>query len=388
MSVKLSLPRAFRHPAEPLCQGTAMKPSLLATVTAALSLSAGTLLTSGTAHAVTVLTVQPGASIQAAVDAAQPGDTIAVSAGTYHESVLVEKDNISIRGAGSGTGGTVLLPPTTFPADNCGDRRAAVCFHGAVDGTDGPTSHATAFNKGGHLSGFRISGFTVDVSLSATDGADVSGVVLTDSGSYGLTDTVSKNTVVENSEFDRAGRAAIYVGNYNIPQANAVIRANVVTDGAYGISAYDTSGVKVTGNTVHASCAGFFGFSDSYRVPGGDFLSVTKNNFTGNNVNCPGEYGFPEAVQGSGIILAGSSHATVTGNVVTGNSGPDPLSGGVVVVSSRKYDAAETEDEGAISLSGNVVQNNGPADVVWDGSGTGVSLSGNVCGTSSPAGLC
>jgi hypothetical protein len=365
-----------------------MKSSLLAAATTALTVAAGTLLAAGTAHAATVWTVTPGGSIQAAVDAAQPGDTVAVSAGTYHESVLVEKDNITIRGAGSGTNGTVLLPPVTYPADNCGQRKAGICFHGTVDGTDGPTAHATAFTKGGHLTGFRISGFTVDVSLSATDRAHVDGVVLTDSGRYGLTDTVSKNTVVERSEIDNSARSAIYVGNYNIPHANALIKGNVVNAGAYGISAYDTSGVTVTGNVVRGSCSGFFGFSDSLRIPGGDFLTVTQNSFIGNNANCPGQYGFPEAVQGAGVLLVGNSQATVTDNVITGNSGSGLLSGGVDVLSSRSFDPAENEDESAITVTGNVVHDNGPADLVWDGAGTGIQLTGNVCGTSLPAGNC
>ena len=38
-------------------------------------------------------------TIQAAVDAAQPGDTILVPAGTYHESVLVTKSDLTIAGS-------------------------------------------------------------------------------------------------------------------------------------------------------------------------------------------------------------------------------------------------------------------------------------------------
>ncbi|MGW1273470.1 right-handed parallel beta-helix repeat-containing protein, partial [Streptomyces sp. NPDC002491] len=62
------------------------------------------------AHRVHV--VHPGQSIQRAVDAAAPGDTVLVAFGTYRESVTVKTPGLTLRGMGRGT----VLRPAAAPA--------------------------------------------------------------------------------------------------------------------------------------------------------------------------------------------------------------------------------------------------------------------------------
>ena len=47
--------------------------------------------------------VHPGQSIQAAVNAAEPGDTIVVKAGIYYQSVRIATDGITLRAHGQVT---------------------------------------------------------------------------------------------------------------------------------------------------------------------------------------------------------------------------------------------------------------------------------------------
>ncbi len=67
----------------------------------------------GAAAGATVHVVNPGGSIQAAVDAAAVGDTILLKAGTYAGGVLIAKSSLTIRGAGP----TTVLRPR--PGNNC-----------------------------------------------------------------------------------------------------------------------------------------------------------------------------------------------------------------------------------------------------------------------------
>src|SRR5688500_12457765 len=68
---------------------------------------------SAAAGAARTIVVRPGQSIQAAVDRADPGDTVLILPGHYRQSVLVAKDRLRIRGSGTGRGGTVITPPAT-----------------------------------------------------------------------------------------------------------------------------------------------------------------------------------------------------------------------------------------------------------------------------------
>src|ERR1700687_5286229 len=82
----------------------------------ALALSSGT---AASAWASRTIVVGPGQSIQAAINEASPGDTVLVEPGVYHQSVQIRTDGITLRGSGAFRGGTVLVPPKSFPKTLC-----------------------------------------------------------------------------------------------------------------------------------------------------------------------------------------------------------------------------------------------------------------------------
>src|SRR4051794_12987702 len=82
-------------------------------------LGAGALAAAPTPALAATHLVHPGESIQAAVDAASPGDTIVVQPGVYREAVLNQTDNLTLRGGGPG-GFTTIVPPHTPKPNACG----------------------------------------------------------------------------------------------------------------------------------------------------------------------------------------------------------------------------------------------------------------------------
>ena len=101
--------------------------------------------------------VGPGDSIQGAVDAAEPGDTILVF-GTHRENVAIETDGLSLRGVGA-----VIRPPATPAVHGCFDpTQVGEAVHGicAVGDVDFDTGEVSRYVEGVTVSGFTIRGFT------------------------------------------------------------------------------------------------------------------------------------------------------------------------------------------------------------------------------------
>src|SRR4051812_5631356 len=94
---------------------------LLAAGITLAGLSGAGLIGAAAAEAADGVVVHPGESIQAALDAAQEGDTITVSAGTYHEYLQISTDGVTLQGEGA-----VLEPPTdpAAPTNLCSDEES------------------------------------------------------------------------------------------------------------------------------------------------------------------------------------------------------------------------------------------------------------------------
>jgi hypothetical protein len=314
--------------------------------------------------------VHPGESIQAAVDAAEPGDTIVVQKGIYNETVVIDKDGISLRG-----GKAVLEPPSEPTEGPC--EGAGLCVLGDVDFQTGEVSE---YVEDVSISGFTVRDFSVYgiVGIGARDARFVKNRSF-DNGEYGITSFFSTGTKVISNVTSGAEDAAIYVGDS--PHANTRIANNDTYDSASGILVRNALHGHIIANKAHNNCIGINFIADA-PGPAGEF-EVDGNRVQHNNRACPVTAETPR-LSGVGIGLLGARSVKIRGNLVLKNvpSGPPALSGGVVLVRGIEGTAPKNN-----SVVGNVILRNHP-DIFWDRSGSGNRFVGNLCNTSVPSSLC
>ena len=329
-------------------------------------------------------------TIQAAVDAARPGDTVLVPPGTYHESVHVTTSGLTITGSPK-----AVLDASGFD-------------FGLVVG-DLPTGDAPVFPGCPPVSvrDFTLDGLTVrdavdtGVFLRGVDGFRVTGGRYVDNGEYGIFPRCSRDGRIDHNSGGGGADATIYVG----VDDTVVVDHNDLSGSVIGIELEDTLNTFVRHNRVHGNVAGIF----VVVLPGlprtsTDHSVIEHNRVTGNNLANPfppvctapdvpvGCGPFTDDLQllpsGTGILNVGGHDVLVRRNVATGNA-----TVGIGMVT-NPFGFGPSLDTRVV---GNVAKRNGLApdlrsgglagDLVFDGTGTGNCFAGNRFGSDFPAGI-
>jgi parallel beta-helix repeat protein len=345
----------------------------------AVALAAAVLVGAAPAAA-KALVVDPGESIQAAVDAAKPGDTVVVQPGTYHEAVCVTTDGVKLSGSGS-----VIVPPAQAPQTPCASgpegQLIGIALFGQVNQQTGevidPLSDVT-------VSGFRVEGFAAfGIGMVGGEDVDIVDNTAVDNEQRGIARFRSTGGTMKANRATGSQEAGLYLDDS--PHANASIVGNTAWDnGRFGILIIDSAQGWVVGNRSFGNCGGIFVHSTSADIPA-ERWTVKDNRVRDNTKACPPDAEGPP-ISGLGILLHGASRSTVLGNVVTGNrpTGPSFISGGIAVASSAS--------RGGYDPVGNLVKGNrlgdNQPDLFYDGTGSGNVFVDNSCETSIPDGLC
>ena len=197
----------------------------------AIALSSGT---AASASASRTIVVGPGQSIQAAVNAARPGDTVLVRRGVYHQSVQIRTDGITLRGSGAFRGGTVLVPPKHFPHTLCNGvfGPTGVCI--LAKNVNPKTGAVITPVRNDTVTGLLVTGFPGNgVFGYGTDGLRVTRVVAVNDGGYGISRFVSSRTLFANDIAIGNEEAGFYVGDS--PHADTVVRDDQAYGNQFGI---------------------------------------------------------------------------------------------------------------------------------------------------------
>ena len=335
------------------------------------------------AAAGTLLVPQKFPTIQAAVNAAKPFDTVLISAkpkgGVYSEAVTVTTPHVTLQGVGNpvidGSGFAPVSVPipgsyysnTVYP--NALDIRAnfvTVCgltiqnvpgSYSAIGGAGinaGYTSADYATNYG--FSGIQISGVTLSgdysgINISGINAQLVNGVyaitsaqnfsllgsTITGSTNSAVNISSTNNLLISGNKFVGNGETGLTIGGgFSLPTANALVAGNLFKNNGYdGMDAYGT-GLTVTANeSASNEDVGILvdnlsesGFGTSTPAPS----SAAPTSVAFNSVHDNSGYGlsisgamtvFGNSVAGNvgyGIYLSDADNSTISANSVTGTT--------------------------------------------------------------------
>jgi parallel beta-helix repeat protein len=308
----------------------------------ALALAAG----SGTAEAKT-LVVGPGESIQKAIKAADPGDTIVVK-GVHREDVAIRKNGIKLRGEDA----VVEAPPKSEADSRCSrlfGSPEGICVLGEVDIHTGTVTGPRVSDV--TISGFTIRGFTKGPSidlLGTRDATATKNRVLVGSGPIDVDLSVGTK-IISNVVRDPVGgginlqkdRDVTVAGNdvqgvasdenaFSIQKGTDItVEGNDFTDNFIGMVVLRSTGTRILSNDVsHSDLVGIFVFGPKKHS---NNAKIVGNHISG------GPWG----------IFVENAH----GGSVTGNQVHDNCAG-------MFFEAIKDEPVGGFEVSGNTVEDN------------------------------
>ena len=241
------------------------------------------------------LTVSAGASIQAVIDSANDGDIIKVAAGVFNESLVLDKQSLTLLGG--------------FSDDF--NQRDTKQFVSVLSGDNNRSVISLLSNTGTTIDGFTIRN-------------GQRGVLIDFNGDYVIvsTDITVSNNIIENNgttEREVTGGGVKAVGN-SIHIINNTIRDNFSGRGG-GLSTYGSWDYVVEGNLIENNIA--------YGYHGGGIYTNGKGRFSnnvvrGNRVDDGLGYGW-----GGGIVTLnyGEGEIHFDNNIWTNNYSPGPGAG-------------------------------------------------------------
>jgi parallel beta-helix repeat protein len=318
-------------------------------------------------------------TIQGAVNAAKPGDTIDVDAGTYHENVVINK-TLALKGAQAGVNPITGL--RTNPAnESTVDGGITITANTSSVGVDGfslndPGSVALADQQGAAalltnniiLPGARVGIESFDSPLTFVTDNKVEGGGLFGISVDGLNSAPAQQLLdaVRGNEVEGSSLEGINVAFAN----NVEVDGNLVSgSGSFGLNVQQSTDVRATNNLLVTNAGGAVFFNSSGNLIQGN--TVEFNKFDGLDV---------ENDHGDGILTN-----SVFGNATSGEGNAifvSNASGGETVKNNKVLQNHSNAIEvfgtsTGVTISGNTVENNGGDGIGLNGA-TSSTVAGNL----------
>jgi parallel beta-helix repeat protein len=331
--------------------------SLLAGCGGSDSSASSTTVKPTTAKSATLRVPGDQKTIQAAVDAAKPGDLILVAPGTYTEAVTVETDRLTIRGEDRNT---VIL--------NGNDTKE----NGFLVFSDGVVvENLTVHNYRGN--GVLFSGDYTAAEGAVLDGFRGSYLTAYNNGLYGVYAFAAKNGIFDHIYGSGNPDAAVYVGQCY--PCNTVVTDSVGELNAVGFQGTNAGGdLYVVGNIWRSNRVGVESVSSTKeRISPQREATIVANRIENNN-----GAGAPKATEayGVGVAISGGQGNRVSRNTISGHT-----IAGVIVTGAEQFLAENNRVET------NTLSTNG-TDLVYatsDGAARGNCFAANTFTTSNPS---
>jgi parallel beta-helix repeat protein len=308
------------------------------------------------------IVVEEGETIQAAVDRAQPGDTIEIPYGVYHERVVIDLSDITLRGIPNAAGEYPVL-----------DGEGVL--------SEGVIASGNNFTVGYlHTRNYTDNGILVE----GVTGVHFHDIFAENVGTYGVYPVQSTNVLVERVTVTGVDDAGIYAGQCE----NVIVRDSTVYGNVLGIELENTLGGEVYNNHAYDNTLGILIIllpQLTSKISSG--AKIHNNVIEANNHENFAPEGATARIAppGTGILIVASDNNEVYDNEIRDNK-----TAGLAVFSltgTGAFDENEIDvgplPEGNYAYN-NTYSNNGydpdpvvadlgiPAgDILWDGSGAG-----------------
>ena len=330
---------------------------LLATMALTLLVASGLALTAGVGFAVADSSVVgPGESIQKAINAADPGDTIVVR-GLHREDVIIRKNGIKLRGID----GAVIETPAGAKADTLCSRvgnPTAICVLGDVHLEPGVLEITGAPVSDVSVSGFTIRGLKdkdgLRIDATYTRNTTIVGNRVIGNAAQGIgvagsiNTTVAKNHVIGGPSPDTDADGIVVEFSSRTTLVNNVVRS--YPEGQFAIEALEgSSDTTIAGNDLVGDWVGVL----VDRAPGTKILSndMSVKGFAGTIV--VGQKAANAKVVGNNI--SGGAWGIYVGNTkggsIAGNTIHDNCAG-------MGFDAFKGEPVGDFEVKANTIKDN------------------------------